>query len=112
MARIGKQLLRDAKAQAQVTRDDGGDDLDLGGRDVLTLLVKANTAKDLHESQRLSDEDVLARECLCLLVNFWRQVGCLLMIGGLVEVPTFLVAGHETTRYAMLASLRRTFLIS
>lgn len=43
-------------------------------RDLLSLLVRANTAKDIPASQRLSDEDVLA------------------------QVPTFLVAGHETTR--------------
>jgi len=39
-------------------------------------LVTANTSPDLLDSQRLSDEDVLA------------------------QVPTFLVAGHETTSTA------------
>ncbi|KAH0835842.1 cytochrome P450 [Lanmaoa asiatica] len=48
----------------------------LRGRDLLSLLVKANIATDVPESQRLSDEDVLA------------------------QVPTFLVAGHETTSTA------------
>jgi hypothetical protein len=32
-------------------------------RDLLSLLVRANTSKDIPESQRLSDKDVLAREC-------------------------------------------------
>ena len=35
---------------------------DLQGRDLLSLLIKANMATDIPESQRLSDEDVLARE--------------------------------------------------
>ncbi|TFK67144.1 cytochrome P450 [Pluteus cervinus] len=42
-------------------------------RDLLSLLVRANMSKDVPESQRMSDEDVLD------------------------QVPTFLVAGHETT---------------
>ncbi|RDB19459.1 hypothetical protein Hypma_013686 [Hypsizygus marmoreus] len=42
-------------------------------RDLLSLLVKANMATDLPENQRMSDQDVLA------------------------QVPTFLIAGHETT---------------
>lgn len=33
----------------------------LEGRDLLTLLVKANMGADLLEHQRLSDEDVIAR---------------------------------------------------
>ena len=39
----------------------------LRGRDLLTLLLKANMATDIPESQRLSDEDVLARACVLLL---------------------------------------------
>ncbi|KNZ77018.1 Bifunctional P-450/NADPH-P450 reductase [Termitomyces sp. J132] len=42
-------------------------------RDLLTLMVKSNMATDLPENQRMSDQDVLA------------------------QVPTFLIAGHETT---------------
>ena len=34
---------------------------DVVGRDLLTLLLKANMATDIPESQQLSDEDVLAR---------------------------------------------------
>ncbi|KAG6820052.1 hypothetical protein H0H93_006067 [Arthromyces matolae] len=45
-------------------------------RDLLTLMVKSNMAVDLPEHQRMSDQDVLA------------------------QVPTFLVAGHETTSTA------------
>ena len=70
MRRIGTQLIREKKAEIQremsesklkggsgsVARDD------VQGRDLLTLLLKANMATDIPDSQRLSDEDVLARE--------------------------------------------------
>ncbi|KAI0822361.1 cytochrome P450 [Trametes gibbosa] len=74
---LGKELIAKKKAQIKgeiinghekdVRRDD------LQGRDLLTLLLKANLATDIPDSQRLSDEDVLA------------------------QVPTFLAAGHDTT---------------
>jgi hypothetical protein len=65
------------------------------GRDLLTLLIKANMATDIPDSARMSDEDVLSREssrCACYQLirvdeNFDSK-----------EVPTFLIAGHETTR--------------
>ncbi|KAH7929280.1 cytochrome P450 [Leucogyrophana mollusca] len=74
MGRIGQQLLSDAKAS--VIASEGGEKVEkssVQGRDLLSLLVRANMATDIPESQRLSDEDVLS------------------------QVPTFLVAGHETT---------------
>ncbi|KAF8839261.1 cytochrome P450 [Paxillus ammoniavirescens] len=78
MARIGEELLTKAKAAALAGATEGGEieKSSIQGRDLLTLLVKANMATDIPESQRLSDEDVLA------------------------QVPTFLVAGHETTSTA------------
>lgn len=72
MHRIGLQLVKDKKA-AILAEKSGMEKKDLQGRDLLTLLLKANMATDIPDSQRLSDEDVLA------------------------QVPTFLVAGHETT---------------
>ncbi|KAJ7765808.1 cytochrome P450 [Mycena metata] len=69
MRRIGLQLLQESKNEMA---EDGT--FEKGrARDLLTLLVHANTAKDIPLNQRLSDEDVVA------------------------QVPTFLVAGHETT---------------
>lgn len=64
MSVIGRRLLADAKAHAQsdtsksvsVATDDTG----LGGRDLFSLLVKANTASEAGE-ERLSDADVLSR---------------------------------------------------
>ena len=32
------------------------------GRDLLTLLIKANMATDIPDSARMSDEDILSRE--------------------------------------------------
>ncbi|KAJ7491080.1 cytochrome P450 [Mycena latifolia] len=69
LMRIGRELLQESKNEmAESGTFEKG-----RARDLLSLLVRANTAKDLPVSQRLSDEDVLA------------------------QVPTFLVAGHETT---------------
>jgi len=78
MARIGDKLLSDAKAAALTIATEKGEieKSNLQGRDLLSLLVKANMATDIPESQKLSDADVLA------------------------QVPTFLVAGHETTSTA------------
>ncbi|KAF8214829.1 cytochrome P450 [Mycena galopus ATCC 62051] len=59
MTRISRALLENSKKEmvdSGVFGADAG-----GGRDLLSLLVRANTAKDLPETQRLSDEDVLAR---------------------------------------------------
>jgi cytochrome P450 len=75
MGRIGRQLLSDSKAAIEES-ERGGKRNSAQRRDLLSLLVTANTSPDLLDSQRLSDEDVLA------------------------QVPTFLVAGHETTSTA------------
>ncbi|KAJ7118957.1 cytochrome P450 [Mycena epipterygia] len=69
MMRIGRKLLQDSKNEMA----ENGTFEKGRSRDLLSLLVRANTSKDIPASQRLSDEDVLA------------------------QVPTFLVAGHETT---------------
>lgn len=67
MSRIANELVAESKAVAAGTGEKHG------GRDLLSLLVRANMETDLSASQRMSDQDVLA------------------------QVPTFLVAGHETT---------------
>ncbi|KAJ6529281.1 cytochrome P450 [Mycena capillaripes] len=72
MARIGRQILRESKNEMT----ESGTFEQGRARDLLSLLVRANTAKDIPEGQRLSEEEVLA------------------------QVPTFLVAGHETTSTA------------
>ncbi|KAJ3728054.1 cytochrome P450 [Lentinula guzmanii] len=84
MARIGRKLLRESKEFLQGTGI-GGKEIGEGKvktgnwnssqRDLLSLLVKSNMNGG-EQGQRMSDEDVLA------------------------QVPTFLVAGHETTSTA------------
>ncbi|KAF9235965.1 cytochrome P450 [Melanogaster broomeanus] len=83
MTRIGKELLASAKATVRACATDKREieKSSLHGRDLFTLLVKANMATDIPDGQRLSDGDVLA------------------------QVPTFLVAGHETTSAAVTWAL-------
>lgn len=63
MRHIGMQLVAEKKTAIRQASQDNekGDGKALQGRDLLTLLIKANMATDLQEDQRLSDEDVLAR---------------------------------------------------
>ena len=70
MQKIGMQLVREKMAEmahecteknGQEKSFEGVERRALQGRDLLTLLIKANMATDIPESQRLSDEDVLAR---------------------------------------------------
>jgi len=75
MRQIGVNLLQESKAR-MVKDSDAAKASSASARDILSLLVRANTMPDLHESQRMSDKDVLA------------------------QIPTFLVAGHETTSVA------------
>ncbi|KAJ7063670.1 cytochrome P450 [Mycena amicta] len=72
MMRIARKLLQDSKKEME---ESGTFEKGSGpqSRDLLSLLVRANTAKDLPPSQRLSDADVMA------------------------QIPTFFFAGHETT---------------
>ncbi|KAI0316032.1 cytochrome P450 [Amylostereum chailletii] len=77
MDRVGRQLLAEMKEAVRAASTTSGDvkveRKNFQRKDLLSLLVKANMATDLPESGRMSDEDVLA------------------------QVPTFLIAGHETT---------------
>ncbi|KAJ7099283.1 cytochrome P450 [Mycena belliarum] len=71
MLRIGARLL--AESRREIAAGEKGE-ASLRARDLLTLLVRANMDADgSGAGARLSDEDVLA------------------------QVPTFIVAGHETT---------------
>ncbi|KAI0077563.1 cytochrome P450 [Panus rudis PR-1116 ss-1] len=76
MRRIGMELIAEKKA-ALLAEKSGVTKRDIKDRDLLTLLIKANMAVDIPEDQRMSDEEVLA------------------------QVPTFLIAGHETTSTAV-----------
>ncbi|KAJ6547875.1 cytochrome P450 [Mycena sp. CBHHK59/15] len=93
MMRIGRQLLADSKRDIA----ENGTFETGGARDLLSLLVRANTSKDIPASQWLSDDDVLAREPPSTAHYPALKI--------LKEVPTFLVAGHETTSTAVTSAL-------
>ncbi|KAF8802410.1 cytochrome P450 [Phlegmacium glaucopus] len=77
MRHIGSDLLKQSRASHE---DDKGIKSS-GSKDIISLLVQANAMQDLPDAQRMSDEDVLA------------------------QIPTFLIAGHETTSVAMAWAL-------
>ena len=59
MLNIGSKLLVDSKAAIEQNKN-----MDRGSgksKDLLSLLVRANTSTELADNQRMSDEDVLAR---------------------------------------------------
>lgn len=67
MMQIGSELVAERKAYILATAGEKNvkvSDSGFEGRDLLTLLMKANMASDIPESQRLRDEDVVARESL------------------------------------------------
>ncbi|KIJ34185.1 hypothetical protein M422DRAFT_263674 [Sphaerobolus stellatus SS14] len=85
MDRLGRQLIKNkkqailAEAAARAKGTAGQTYVEkniVTTRDLLSRLMVANMANDLPENQRLSDEEVMA------------------------QIPTFLIAGHETTASA------------
>nr|GAT44998.1 predicted protein [Mycena chlorophos] len=68
---VGRRIIKGSKAALM-----GRDNKTAPGRDLLSILMKANMSADLPESQKLSEEEVLG------------------------QIPAFFVAGHETTSTA------------
>jgi hypothetical protein len=101
MLRIGTQLLNDSKQAATKSEKDKKS---WEGRDILSLLVRANIMPGVPKSQRLNDDEVLARE-LQTYLSFLNMH--LLTAQMTTEIPTFMVAGHETTRYESLTVTTR-----
>jgi hypothetical protein len=91
MARIGETLLRESHDAIRAESDVVGKS-SWKRKDLLSLLMRANMATDLPPNQRMADEDVLARWFNSFLLES-------ILIPRL-EIPTFLVAGHETTSTA------------
>ncbi|CAG8750767.1 13011_t:CDS:2, partial [Acaulospora colombiana] len=69
--RIGNEIVAERK-QAISEEKNSGSNQSTGAKDLLTLLIKANLA-DSGTDRRLSDEEVMS------------------------QIPTFFIAGHETT---------------
>lgn len=63
---VGSKLVTDQKAAtaraAAEKHAQGPERSDLQGRDLLTLLIKANMATDIPDNQKMTDEDVISRE--------------------------------------------------
>ncbi|KII91512.1 hypothetical protein PLICRDRAFT_135746 [Plicaturopsis crispa FD-325 SS-3] len=78
MDRIGRQLILDAKADLVAAEKNGASQGARKNRDLFSLLLRANVSTD---GKRLSDEDVLA------------------------QIPTFFLAGHDTTSSAVTWAL-------
>ncbi|KAH9972118.1 cytochrome P450 [Lactifluus volemus] len=78
---LSKSLISQKKAEIlAATESDaksGVEKSDIQGRDLLSLLMKANMATDIADSARMNEEEILA------------------------QVPTFIIAGHETTSVAV-----------
>ncbi|KAH9965553.1 cytochrome P450 [Lactifluus volemus] len=85
MRHIGSQLIEERKAAVLAERSASGSSVvekqDVQGHDLLSLLVKSNIAADIPESMRMSDSEILS------------------------QVPTFLLAGHETSSTAVAWTL-------
>ncbi|KAH9968096.1 cytochrome P450 [Russula dissimulans] len=82
---IGENMISQKKAEIlAVTESDansGVEKKNLHGRDLVSVLIRANMARDIPDNARMSDEEILA------------------------QVPTFLLAGHETTSTAVVWAL-------
>ncbi|KAG9003825.1 hypothetical protein FRB93_010841 [Tulasnella sp. JGI-2019a] len=75
LARVGHQLIQEKKAALLVEKDDGGalHSKNVAGRDLLSVLAKANMASDIKDSEKMTDEEMMG------------------------QISTMLAAGHETT---------------
>lgn len=75
MTRIGMQMIEERKKAIQSEKTGEKNEFgrkDLEGRDLLSLLLKANLATDIPASQKLGDEEVLARTIF--LISSYREV--------------------------------------
>ncbi|KAF8319090.1 cytochrome P450, partial [Clavulina sp. PMI_390] len=77
MQRIGRDIVQDKKNAATAEGHADAKGVNIAGRDLLALLVKANMEDGLNTSQKLSDAEVAA------------------------QISTFLLAGNETTATAL-----------
>ena len=103
MNKIGDQLIARGKRHIlgltkneDVEEDDIEKDrmADTVGRNLLTALLRANMDIELPDSQRLTDKAIRGRALLVLVYDLSSNLSA---IENITEVPTFLVAGHETS---------------
>jgi hypothetical protein len=82
MIRIGMGLLKQNKDKSSHRKD------------ILSVLARANTMEE--KAHQMKDKDVISRAYKPILDWY-------IFTHILSEIPTFIVAGHETTRYARLS---------
>jgi hypothetical protein len=67
-------LISQKKAEILATAESdakgGVEKRDIQGRDLLSLLMKANMATDIADSARMNDEEILARECYLRKISY------------------------------------------
>ncbi|KIO26749.1 hypothetical protein M407DRAFT_23945 [Tulasnella calospora MUT 4182] len=75
MARVGGRLVQEKRAAvlAELSGADTVEKKSVAGRDLLSVLIKANMATDIKDSERMNDAEVIG------------------------QIYTLLIAGHETT---------------
>jgi hypothetical protein len=65
--RVGSRLIEERKAAVLDERSASGSNVvekqNVQGNDLLSLLVKSNIAADIPETMRMSDFEILSREC-------------------------------------------------
>ena len=74
----GSQLIQDRKTAVRAECVNGFDVVgrqDVGGHDLLSLLIKANIAADMPESMRMSDSEIISRERIVSFPNLVFQLG-------------------------------------
>ena len=102
MERIGSGLIQNKKNAviAECNADGSGavEKQNVQGHDLLSLLIKSNIASDMPESMRMSDPEILSRERLLFLCPCSALLQDSRVMMCFPEIPTFLLAGHETTR--------------
>ena len=79
---------------AELSSDGVVEKRDVQGHDLLSLLIKSNIASDMPENMRMSDSEILSRKVPCVSLHD-------LQLNANSEVPTFLLAGHETSRWVL-----------
>ena len=86
MKKIGRGLVEKKKAAIMAShneKDSNASKDDTESRDLLTLLMRANLATDIPENQRLSDDDVIAREFTLVF-----KPPAMINLYAAIEIPT------------------------